>query len=78
MCPARLQLTATGGVDRLIKRERRDRRALVAAIMHRQPGGVAHGDEQDRNHAAAIASIGVAVGRNEKSECRKPLLTQIN
>jgi hypothetical protein len=29
--------------------------------MHRQPGGVANGDEQDRNHAAANRGAMVAV-----------------
>src|ERR1700755_1841729 len=42
--------------------------------MRRQPGGAANGNEQDRDHAAAIAPIGRAVERNERSECRKRLL----
>jgi hypothetical protein len=50
--------------------QRRDRRALVPAIMHRKRGGVAHGDEQDRNHAAATPPNGRAVERNGRSECR--------
>jgi hypothetical protein len=48
------------------------------AIMHGQPGGVAYGDGQDRNHAAAIAPFGRAVERNERSECGKALLNRIN
>jgi hypothetical protein len=43
--------------------------------MHRQAGGIAHGDEQNRNHAAAIAPIGRAVERKAKS---KPLSNRIN
>ena len=46
--------------------------------MHRQSGGVAHGDEQDRNHAAAIAPKGQAVERNDRSECQKRFLNRIN
>jgi hypothetical protein len=45
--------------------------------MHRQPGGVARGDEQHRNHSSGIAPTGLAVERNERSECRKRLLNRI-
>jgi hypothetical protein len=58
--------------NRVIEGERWDRRALVPAIMHRQAGGVANGDEQDRDHAAAIAPTGLAVERNEKSAETRP------
>ena len=71
-------LAPAGAILRLIKRKRQDRRGRVPAIMLGQPNGVAHGDEQDRNHAAAIAPFGRAVERNERSECGKPLLKRID
>jgi len=61
-------LAPAGAILRLIKRKRQDRRGRVPAIMHRQSGGGTHGDEQDRNHVGAIAPIGRAVDRNERSE----------
>ena len=54
----------SGAVDRPMRRGPR-RHGVMPAIMHRQPGGVAHGDEQDHNHSSGIAPTGLAVERNE-------------